>query len=81
MANLDSIFEIKAAVIDLEKYLRSKDSIVSKKAQRKYERLVGRFFEENEEYLAPQQKVGCVRDMGYFLSLLESAIDQCYFEQ
>ena len=37
MTPIESIYEIKSAVIDLQKYLCSKDRGVSKYAQTKYE--------------------------------------------
>lgn len=80
MTPTDSMFEIKAAVLDLEKYLLSKDKVVVIRAQGKYEKLIDRFFQENENLLAPQQRKACIRNMGYFLSLIESAIEHCYLE-
>jgi len=78
MTPIESMFEIKAAVLGLEKYLLVKDAVVVKRAQGKYEKLIERFFQENENLLAPQQHYACIHDMGYFLSLIESAIE-CYY--
>lgn len=80
MTPIDSMLEIKTAVLDLEKYLLSKDVVVVKRAQGKYENLIDRFFQENENLLAPQQHKACIHDMGYFLSLIESAIELYYLE-
>jgi hypothetical protein len=73
MTPIESIYEIKSAVLDLQRYLLSKDVVVSKRAQKKYEQWVDRFFRENESFVAPQQRYACVHDLGYFLSLIESA--------
>lgn len=73
MTPLESIFQIKNAVLDLQRYLMSKDTVVSRRAQKKYEQWVDRFFRENENLLAPQQRYACVHDLGYFLNLIESA--------
>jgi hypothetical protein len=47
MTLIESIYEIKSAVLDLQKYLCSKDKVVSKRAQIKYEQWIDRFFREN----------------------------------
>jgi len=47
MTPIESIYEIEAALTDLQKYLHSKDRIVFKKAQIKYKQLVDRFFREH----------------------------------
>ena len=44
MTPIESIYEIEEALSDLQKYLHSKDRIVSKKVQMKYKQLVDRFF-------------------------------------
>ncbi len=73
MTPIESLYEIKAGVLDLQKYLLSKDAGVSKRAQIKYEQWVDRFFRENGNCMAPQQRYACVHDLGYFLSLIELA--------
>ena len=75
MMPLESMLEIKADVLYLEKYLLSKDKVVVIRAQRKYEKLIHRFFKENQNLLAPQQRKPCIHDLGYFLSLIELAIE------
>jgi len=47
MIPVESIYEIKTAVLSLQKYLLSKDAVVSKRAQIRYEEWVDRFFREN----------------------------------
>lgn len=78
MTFTESIYEIKSGVLDLQRYLLSKDAVVSIRAQKKYEQWVDRFFRENENFLAPEQRYACVHDLGYFLSLVESAKE--YYE-
>lgn len=48
MTPIESLYEIKAAVLDLQRYLLSKDAVVSKRAQIKYKEWVDRFFREDE---------------------------------
>ena len=81
MFPIDSIHEIQAAVLDLERYLKSRDKIVSQKTRKKYERLVNRFFKEHEKLLSAQQKKVCLEDFRYFLSLTETVIEHYYLEQ
>jgi hypothetical protein len=73
MTPIEAIYEIKLGVIDLQKSLFSKDVVVSRRAQIKYEQWVDRFFRENKSLVAPQQRYACLRDLRYFLSLIESA--------
>jgi len=80
MTHVNSMNEIKTAVLELQKDIWSNDTVASWKAQIRYEKLVDRFFIENENLLAPPQKKVCIHDMGYFLSLIESAIEY-YIEQ
>ena len=75
MTPIESIYEIKAAVIDLQKYLSSKDRVVSKRAQIKYEQWVDRFFRENKSFIKPEQSFSCLHDPVCFLKLMESAIE------
>lgn len=80
MTAIESIYEIKSAVLDLQRYLLSKVAVVSKRAQIKYEQLVDRFFRENENLVAHQQRHSCSHDLDYFLNLLESTAEYYYFE-
>jgi adenosine deaminase len=47
MTPIESIYEIQSAVLDLQRYLNSKDKVVSYRAQERYEQSVDRFFREN----------------------------------
>jgi hypothetical protein len=73
MTPIESIYEIKKAVLDLKKYLLSKDTVVSRRAQIKYEQWVDRFFREHEIFLASQQRHDSLHNLDYFMSLIESA--------
>lgn len=75
MTPVESIDEIKSSVIELQEYLCSKDRVVSKRAQIKYEPLVDRFFRENSSFIKPEQRFPCLQDTDYFLKLMDSAIE------
>ncbi len=79
MTPIESIYEIQSAVLDLQKYLQSKDKVVSKRAQMKYEQWVDRFFRENINVVEPEKRrnlrILCLQDVDCFLKLLESTVD------
>jgi hypothetical protein len=56
MTPTESIYEIQSAILDLQRYLHSKDAVVSKRAQMKYEQWVDRFFRENKSFIKPEQR-------------------------
>jgi len=78
MTPIESIYEIKEAFIDLQKYLNSKDRVVSKRSQMRYEQLVDRFFRENKYFVKPEQRFPCLHDPVCFLKLMDSAME--YYE-
>jgi hypothetical protein len=80
MTLIESIYEIKSAVLDLQKYLTSKDAAVTKKAKAEYLKLIDKFFRENGSIIIPQQRDSCVHDLDYFLRLMESAVEHYYTE-
>ena len=80
MTPIESIYEIKSAVVDLEKYLCSRSRVVSKYAQTKYEPWVNRFFRENEEFVKPEQRQSCLQDLDYFLRLMDNTVEQYYLD-
>ena len=69
MTAIESIYKIQSAVLDLQRSLHSKDAVVSKKAQIKYKQWVDRFFRENESFIKPRQRLTCLDNIDYFLSL------------
>ena len=75
MTPIESIFEIKAAVLDLQRYLQSKDKMVSTREQMKYEQWIDRFFRENVNVVESEKRNICLHDFDYFLKLLESTIE------
>lgn len=78
MTPIESIFEIKSAVIDLQKYLSSKDKVVSYRAQERYQQWVDIFFKENVKVVEPEKRNICLYDVDYFLKLLESTVEYYY---
>ncbi|MGD0022694.1 MAG: hypothetical protein ABSC54_10375 [Smithellaceae bacterium] len=80
MTAIESIYEIKGAVLDLQRYLLSKDAVVTKRAQTKYRQLVDRFCRENESLVAPQLRHSCLDDLDCFLNLMESTTEYYYLE-
>jgi len=56
MTPIESIYEIQSAVLDLQRYLNSKDKVVSYRAQERYEQSVDRFFRENVNVVEPEKR-------------------------
>lgn len=71
MTPIESIWEIRNAVLDLQKYLTSKDDVVRKRAHSRYLEWMERFFRENRHLLTKDQRRACVDDVDYFLSMLD----------
>jgi hypothetical protein len=80
MTLIESIYEIKSAVLDLARYTPSKDAIVKKKVQEKYLKLIDMFFRENESLVKPEQRYSCLQDMNYFVRLMDEAVEHYYLE-
>ena len=79
MTPIESIYEIKSAVLALQRYLSSNE-FVSKRALTKYVELLDRFFRENENFVKPHQRKLCLHDPGYFLCLMDEAVEKYYLE-
>ena len=83
MTPIESIYEIEEAALYLQKYLRSKDRVVPKRAQMKYEQLIDRFFREHvnlvEQGKRRSLRFDCMQDVNSFLRLLETAKEQYSF--
>jgi len=71
MTTIESIFEIEADLHDLQPYLHSKNASVTKKASKKYEHLIDRFFREHGRLVKPEQRSACLHDYDYFLKVME----------
>jgi hypothetical protein len=79
MTPIESIYEIQSAVLDLQRYLQSKDKVVSFRAHERYKEWVERFFRENVNVVKQEKRRSlrflCLQDFDYFLKLLESTIE------
>ena len=75
MTPIESIYEIQSAVLDLQRARHSKDAVISKRAQMKYEQWVDSFFRENVNVIEPEKRNIRWHDFDYFLKLLESTIE------
>ncbi len=75
MTPIESIYEIKAAVVHLQRYLNNKSPVVVHRARERYEQWVARFFRENINVVEPEKRIMCLDDVDYFLSLLEETIE------
>lgn len=80
MTPIESIYEIQSAVLDLRRYIRSKDKVVSYRAQMKYGQWVDRFFRENVNVVESEKRNLSLNDDDYFLKLLESTVEYYEFE-
>jgi nucleoside-triphosphatase THEP1 len=79
MTPIESIYEIRSSVLDLQRYLQSKDKVVIVSARERYNRLVDRFFRENVNIIEPEKRNTCLHDVDYFLKLLESTVEYYRF--
>ena len=81
MTPIESIYEIQSAVLDLRRYLQSRNKVVSYRAQERYEQWVDRFFRENINVVEPEKRNICLHDFEYFLKLLESTVEYYYLNE
>ena len=79
MTPIESIYEIKAAVLDLQRYLGFKDPVVPQVAKMKYKKFVNRFFRENANIVDAEKRTICFEDIDSFFKLMESTIEYYYF--
>jgi hypothetical protein len=84
MTPIESIFEIKSAVLDHRQYLQSKDKVVCFSAQIKYEEWIDRFIREKINLLKPEKRrslrILYLQGFDYFIKLLESTVEHYGFE-
>ena len=78
MTPIESIFEIRASLLDMLPYLNSESAWVAGRARGKYEQLVDRFFREHGRLVKPEQRSECLHDYDYFLKLMESTEESYY---
>lgn len=74
MTKLESLQDIKDTVIKLQKTLIGPDKESIMKAEKAFQELVDRFYQENEEMMAPQQYEASKKDFEYFIQLVKLAI-------
>jgi len=75
MTPIESIYEIRSAVLNLQRHLIAKKPVVYHRAYERYEKLVDRFFRESVNVFEPEKRIMCLDDVGYFLSLLEETVE------
>ena len=79
MTPVESIYKIQSDVNDFQRYLQSKDKVVSFRAQERYEQGVERFFRENVNAIEPEKRrflcILFLQDFDCFLKLLESTVE------
>ena len=78
MTPLESIYEIRSAVFDLQRYLKDKSPVVSRRAQEQYVKWVDRFFRENIGVVDPEKRITCQQDFDYFIKLLDTTAENYY---
>jgi hypothetical protein len=78
MTPIESIYEIRSAVLNLQRHLIAKKPVVYHRAYERYEKLVDRFFREHINYVKPEQRIQCLDDSNYFLELMDDTIEYYY---
>jgi len=81
MTPLESIYEIQAAVLDLQRHFQNKSPVVKHRAQEEYIKWVDRFFRENIGVIDPEMRIPCQQDFDYFLKLLDSTAENYYLHE
>jgi len=74
-SSLESLSEIKLQALLIEPHLEGD----GEKGRATYRDLVGRFYHENEEMMAPQQYEAAKKDFEYFMRLVDLAI--AYYQE
>jgi len=75
MTPIESIYEIRSAVLDLQRHLIAKKPVVYHRAYERYEKMVERFFRESVNAVEPEKRIMCIDDVDYFLKLLEETVE------
>lgn len=79
MTPIESIYEIRSAVLDLQRHLIVKKPVVYHRAYERYEKLVDSFFRESVDVFEPEKRrmlrIECLDDSNYFLNLLETTVE------
>ena len=74
MSKLDSTFQIRSSACHIQSKLINSNAEEIKAAMKEYTELVDRFYNENKEFMAPQQYNAAKKDLEYFMSLVELAL-------
>jgi len=80
MTPIESIYEIRSAVLNLQRHLIAKKPVVYHRAYERYEKLVIRFFRENVNLVEPEKRSTCLQDVDYFLKLLEETVEYYHMD-
>lgn len=70
----NNLAEMKVSALGILERLHSNYTVDVQSAMQEYVALVDRFYQENEEMVAPQQYEVAKKDFEYFLRLLDLAI-------
>lgn len=70
----NNLEEMKITALGILARLHSNDTVDVQSAMQEYVALVDRFYQENEELMAPEQGKAAKQDYEYFLRLLDLAI-------
>ena len=74
LLKLNVMLEIRRLALDIQVGLMDSDINVVSGAERDMQQLLDRFYDENQDMIAPQQYEAAKKDFGYFLVLIEMAI-------
>ena len=70
-----AMLQIMEEALDLQDGLENSDTSVVRAAERDLQKLVERFYDENEELIAPGQYEAAKKDFEYFTTLVEMALE------
>ena len=69
-----TMIEIMEEALDLQDGLENSDTSVVRAAERDLQKLVDRFYHENQDLMAPGQYEAAKKDFEYFTTLVEMAL-------
>ena len=79
LSKLNVMLEIRQQALDIQVRLMDSDIDVVRVAAKDLEQLLEWFYDENLDMIAPQQYEAAKKDFGYFLVLIETAVE--YYDQ
>ena len=74
LSKLNKMIQIRQEALDIQVRLMDSDINVVSGAEKDLEQLFERFYDENQDMIAPQQYEAARKDSGYFLTLIEMAV-------